>query len=110
MTTILEISVQYHVPFGQVVCLTGSVRELGDWDPRLSVPLSWSEGDIWNVEVDVKRHELARLEYKFVVQVPGPNPIFVWESGSNHNILALPARRIEIRDQWGFPGYNHNIP
>ena len=109
-TTTLEMSVQHHVPYGQIVCITGSVRELGDWDPNSAHPLTWTDGDIWKADVDVKRHQLGKLEYKFVVQIPGEPPEFVWESGTNHNILALPDRRIGIRDRWGFPGYNHNIP
>ncbi len=109
-TTTLEISVQHHVPYGQMVCISGSVRELGDWDPKSAPALTWSEGEVWIGEVDVKRHQLGKLEYKFVVLIPEDPQRFEWETGSNHNILALPCRRISIRDRWGFPGYNHNIP
>lgn len=105
----LDLSVQYQVPFGQTVCVTGSVRELGDWDPKRSVRMSWYPNNIWKVSFEVKRHQVERLEYKFVVETTQDASDYIWEGGSNHNILALPTRRIEIQDRWGFPGYKHDI-
>jgi hypothetical protein len=105
-STMLDVSIQYHVPFGHTLLMVGSVRELGNWDPSKGIPLTWSDGDIWTCRVLVKRHEVAKLEYKYICQYEHH---IRWEDGKNHNILSVPCGSISIRDQWGFPGFNYSI-
>jgi len=102
-TTVLDFTINHHVPYEHSVWIVGSVRELGDWDPKKGIPLEWSEGDIWRTSISMKRHEVSKLEYKYLSKFADT---VIWESGKNHNILPSPAARIVVRDQWEFPGFN----
>jgi hypothetical protein len=108
MYTTIQFRINLHVEFGERVCLIGSVRELGEWDvDSNAISLTWSESDIWQAEVKVKRADVARLEYKYVVLKADGK--VRWESGGNHNVLKKPERRITQDDFWEFPGYNCRV-
>ena len=105
-STTLDVSIEYHVPFEHSLWMVGSVRELGNWDPPKGVELNWHEGDIWKCTIVVKRHEVSKLEYKYITRY---EHCITWEEGKNHNILpGRPCENITIRDQWGFPGFNYS--
>lgn len=102
--TTIEFRIQRQVEFGQNVVLVGSVRELGDWDVAKGVPLHWSVGDIWTCRTTVKRADVNRIEYKYVVKGLSSGSI-EWEAGGNHNVLKPAERRMVQEDFWAFPGY-----
>lgn len=49
----VTFTVPRRVRFGQHVCIIGAGEALGSWDPTQAVGMTWTEGDIWQVEVDV---------------------------------------------------------
>jgi len=49
----LSFKLPYRVNFGQDICLVGSSDVLGNWDPRHGVGMQWSEGDVWQVDLEV---------------------------------------------------------
>ncbi|XVE76530.1 hypothetical protein DITRI_Ditri12bG0181100 [Diplodiscus trichospermus] len=60
---------------------------LGLWDPESAIPLTWSEGHVWTVELDIPVG--ISIQFKFILKTirgnllwqPGPNRIFKsWES------------------------------
>ena len=107
--TELEFRIRLKVQFGQSVCLVGSVRELGNWEATDSaVNLKWTDGDVWTTTVAVKRADVPRIEYKYLVR--SPDSSVRWESGGNHNVLRPPAAEMVQVDTWEFPGYNCSVP
>lgn len=106
-TITLFIRVHHRVAFGHKVLLVGSAYELGHWDPQRGVELAWSAGDMWSGRVDIRRSEIAKLEYKYVVSVD--HNVFQWENCKNRYILKAPVRELVVTDQWEFPGFNHGI-
>ena len=104
--TTIEFRIQRRVQFGQGVMLVGSVRELGSWDIARGITLDWSEGDLWTGTVSVKRADVGRLEYKYIVKSDSGAE---WEAGGNHNVLKPVARHMVQEDFWAFPGYNIRV-
>ena len=51
------------VPPGQVPCLLGSGRELGEWNRELALPLAEVAANVWQVAVSLPAE--AHLEYKY---------------------------------------------
>ena len=51
------------VPPGQVPCLLGSGRELGEWNRELALPLEEVAANVWQVTVSLPAE--AHLEYKY---------------------------------------------
>jgi hypothetical protein len=43
----------YRCSFGENLAIVGSGEPLGAWDPDRSVPLTWSEGDVWQGEIEM---------------------------------------------------------
>ena len=105
--TSIEFRIQRHVEFGEALCLVGSVRALGDWDAvDRAIPMQWSQGDTWTATVSVRRSEVPKLEYKYIVK---SEEGLVWEQGGNHNVLKPAQRTLVQEDFWEFPGYNCRV-
>ncbi|XP_011035334.1 PREDICTED: uncharacterized protein LOC105133171 [Populus euphratica] len=63
---------------------------VGLWDPSSAIPLNWSEGHTWSVELDVRVN--LTMQYRFILKRsageivwrPGPDTTFkTWESNSS---------------------------
>ena len=106
--TSIEFRIKHRVEFGESVSLVGSVRELGRWDPSEAIPLEWSEGDNWKCKTELKRAEVSRMEYKYIVKRENSDSV-EWEAGGNHNVLRPAARDMVQEDFWEFPGYNIRV-
>ncbi|KAF3627296.1 putative auxin transporter-like protein 2-like [Capsicum annuum] len=48
---------------------------LGSWDPSNAVPLDWSEGHVWSVELDIPSGKI--LSYKFIKKLDDDN--ILWQ-------------------------------
>ena len=49
----LNFKIGYRVNYGQCLGVLGSGDSLGNWDPRRTVKMSWTDGDYWTVELTV---------------------------------------------------------
>lgn len=66
----LSFRIPYRVNFGQSLGLVGSGESLGNWDPKRTVHMKWSDGDNWTVELTapvsqgwVQHHRTCRLTH-----------------------------------------------
>ena len=83
------------------------MRALGDWNANeQAVPMQWSSGDVWTASVTVRRWDVPKLEYKYIVKSERG---IVWEQGGNHNVLKPAQRTMTQEDFWEFPGYNCRV-
>ena len=52
-----NVSVSFQLPyrckFGQQLCLVGDSKELGAWDVAEAVPMTWTDGDVWVVDMQL---------------------------------------------------------
>jgi hypothetical protein len=49
----VSILVNHSVAFGDRLAVVGQDKVLGSWQPGDSLPLAWSEGDVWRAEVSL---------------------------------------------------------
>jgi hypothetical protein len=47
----VAILVNHRVGWGERIAVVGQDKVLGSWQPGESLPLSWSEGEVWRAEV-----------------------------------------------------------
>lgn len=82
----VELSLQdKHVEFGQAVAVLGAGEVLGNWAPEYSIPLVWTEGDVWTGQVTVPKGSEA--EFKFIVVVKDDETEVVeWEECNNRRL------------------------
>jgi len=76
-----------HVPceFGDNVQICGNVDQLGMWDPQRSLPLTWSDGDLWSADIAIDEADVSECEFKVVVACR--DGTYSWEAGANQRIL-----------------------
>lgn len=94
-TDFQDITKKMHVKFqlkkeciyGEEFLLVGDDPALGSWNPSNGVPLTWSDGHKWTVEMDLPVG--LSIQFKFVLKTstgniiwqPGPDRIFrAWET------------------------------
>ncbi|XP_021289624.1 uncharacterized protein LOC110420581 isoform X1 [Herrania umbratica] len=81
-TVHVKFQLQKECSFGEHFLIVGDHPMLGIWDPESAIPLNWSEGHVWTVELDIPVGK--SIQYKFVLQTstgnllwqPGPDRIF----------------------------------
>ncbi|WCJ29225.1 Carbohydrate-binding-like fold [Euphorbia peplus] len=83
----VKFQLQKECMFGDEILLVGDHPILGLWNPANALPMSWSNGHIWNVYLDVPIE--TTMQFKFILKQssgevfwqPGQDRIFKsWES------------------------------
>lgn len=81
---------QRKVEFGRGLYVVGNLPELGQWDPRQSIKLFWTEGDHWTQTVSFKlpTHKSTTIEYKVIATNYSRVDLadLEWEQGPNRVI------------------------
>ena len=105
-TTVTSVAVQFNVAdsttFGESVLISGSIPELGDWDPTKAIPLSafdyQQEYPRWYVTVDIPAG--TNIQYKYINQQPYGS--ILWETGNNreYTVPTGCAEQVEVHDSW----------
>jgi hypothetical protein len=96
----VKFSVTYTTVPGENLFVVGSSMELGAWDVSRSVPMQWTDGNVWVAKVDINPAP-GRVEYKYVVR---SDQTLVWENGVNHAFDATKAKEGVLNcrsDAWG---------
>ncbi|KAL2470917.1 CBM20 domain-containing protein [Abeliophyllum distichum] len=65
-TVHVRFTLQKECRFGQQILIVGDDPIFGFWDLFDTVPLHWSDGHVWNVELDIPSDTL--LKYKFILK------------------------------------------
>ncbi|OAY43702.1 hypothetical protein MANES_08G091100v8 [Manihot esculenta] len=85
------VHVKFHLnkecSFGEQFALVGDDQMFGMWDPENAIPLNWSEGHVWTLELDIPIGKF--VHFKFILREitgeilwqPGPDRILkTWET------------------------------
>ena len=79
--------------FGESLAVVSNANA---WEPSTAAQLSWSEGDIWQGQVEVDGIET--LEFK-LVKVGGDGAVIEWEEGENKQVDVKGTKTLEC--SWG---------
>jgi len=74
-----SFKIDYQTLWGQVLFITGSAIEFGEWDPNHALPMKTHVSGEWEFECDFPSGK--RLEYKYLIKDDHGNVI--WEGGKN---------------------------
>ena len=95
----VSLQLPYRCSFGQTMCVIGARDDLGAWNVKQAVPMEWTEGDVWVVELQLPK-AAAEVEYKYVVRSERSKEAVRWKEGGNFQ-LRLPAQgKLRVRDSW----------
>ena len=97
--------INYKTQPGQVIMLTGSVSEIGNWNKGIA--MEYKENGVWKVSLRIVH---IPFEYKYYVFNVGTNQIERWEDSDNRRFfLTKPADIISIVDEWGAPSNTKTV-
>ncbi|KAL6138859.1 hypothetical protein ACLB2K_064138 [Fragaria x ananassa] len=94
----VKFQLQKECSFGQQFLIVGDDPILGSWDPERAIPMDWSDGNVWSVELDIPVGK--SIQFKFILTgdagnilwQPGPDRIFqTWETENT----------ITVFEDWG---------
>ncbi|XVF55112.1 hypothetical protein PTKIN_Ptkin06aG0010000 [Pterospermum kingtungense] len=86
-TAYVKFQLQKKCLFGDHIFVVGDHPMFGLWDPENAVPLTWSEGHVWSLELDIPVG--VPIQFKFILKTrtgnlvwqPGPDRVFKsWET------------------------------
>lgn len=70
---------------------------LGSWNPSNAVPLEWSEGHVWNVELDIPSGKT--ISYKFIMKVD--DETILWQQGLDRILQTWETKNtITVSEDW----------
>ncbi|KAK7273705.1 hypothetical protein RIF29_14764 [Crotalaria pallida] len=83
--------------FGEQFLIVGDDPVLGSWNPADALPMDWSDGHIWTVELDVPAGK--SIQFKFILK--GKAGDIIWQPGSDRVIQTWETRRrIIVCEDW----------
>ncbi|XVF76802.1 hypothetical protein PTKIN_Ptkin13bG0296200 [Pterospermum kingtungense] len=65
-TSHVKFQLQKKCSFGEHFFMVGDHPLLGLWDPESAIPLTWSEGHVWTVELDIPVG--ISIQFKFILK------------------------------------------
>ncbi|KAG6697624.1 hypothetical protein I3842_09G210400 [Carya illinoinensis] len=86
-TVHVRFQLQKGCKFGEQFLVVGDDPMFGLWDPARAIPLNWSDGHTWTVELDIPAGKAVKFKFILkeitgnIVWQPGPDRIFqTWET------------------------------
>ena len=74
------MKIPYETSFGEFLCVTGNIPELGSWK-KFTCKLMWTEGHIWKTSSPIVT-DVPHFQYKYVLLHKLDEPK-AWENGLN---------------------------
>lgn len=97
---VINFSMPYRCKFGQRLCVIGAQDTLGAWDVVKAIPMEWTEGDVWSVDMNVPSDGSVVLDYKYVVRSEEDMEAVRWKEGGNFQLRLPNQGRLRVRDTW----------
>ncbi|OAY57746.1 cyclomaltodextrin glucanotransferase isoform X2 [Manihot esculenta] len=99
-TAHVKFQLQKECMFGDEFLLVGDDPILGLWNPTDAVPMNWSEGHIWSVELDVPIE--STIQFKFILK-QGTGDM-IWQPGSDRIFKSWESKgTVVIAEDWENP-------
>ncbi|KAM0009885.1 putative glucan 1,4-alpha-glucosidase [Helianthus debilis subsp. tardiflorus] len=96
----VQFQLRRECSFGQNFLLTGDHPILGLWDPNNAVPLTWSDGHIWTVHLDIPIGKC--IKFKLIMQESDGK--YVWQPGPDRVLECFQTEKIiTLCEDWENP-------
>lgn len=97
-TVHVKFQLQKECSFGQQFLIVGDDPMFGLWDPSNAVPLNWSEGHVWSIELDMPCDKM--IKYKFILK-GGTDDDILWQPGTDRVLQTWEtSKTITVSEDW----------
>ncbi|GKV06001.1 hypothetical protein SLEP1_g17942 [Rubroshorea leprosula] len=77
--------------------MVGDDSMFGLWDPESGIPMNWSEGHVWNVELDIPVGK--SINFKFILK--SSRGEIIWQPGQDRNLTTWESENtIIVCEDW----------
>ncbi|KAI3666986.1 hypothetical protein L6452_42027 [Arctium lappa] len=99
-TVRVRFQLQRKCSFGQNFLIVGDDPIFGLWDPSNAIPLTWSDGHVWTVDLDIPVGKC--IKFKFIMQER--NGKFTWQPGPDRILECWESEKIiTLCEDWENP-------
>ncbi|XP_057983154.1 uncharacterized protein LOC131168023 [Malania oleifera] len=96
-TVHVRFKLQKECLFGERFFIVGDDPMFGLWDPSIAVPLDWSDGHLWTLEMDIPIGK--SIQFKFILK--GSTEEIIWQPGPNRILQTWETKNtITIIEHW----------
>ncbi|KAG8479935.1 hypothetical protein CXB51_029580 [Gossypium anomalum] len=100
--TRVKFQLKKECSFGEHFFIVGDHPMLGSWDPESCIPLTWSEGHVWAVELDIPVG--ISVQFKFILKTTSGD--ILWQPGPDRIYKSLETENmIVVSEDWEAADY-----
>ncbi|XP_054781336.1 uncharacterized protein LOC129288664 isoform X2 [Prosopis cineraria] len=93
----VKFQLQKDCMYGEQFHVVGDDPMIGAWDPSNALPMTWSEGHVWSVEMDAPAGK--SIQYKFILKLTSGD--IIWQPGSDRIVKTWgTVNRITVCEDW----------
>ncbi|XP_029125082.1 uncharacterized protein LOC109788416 isoform X2 [Cajanus cajan] len=82
--------------FGEQFLVVGNDPMFGSWNPANAIPMTWSEGHLWTLEMEIPT---GKFQFKYILKRREGD--IIWQPGPDRIIHTWEAmNRIIVREDW----------
>lgn len=94
----VSFNINYYTVWGQKLYIVGSIPELGNWEPALSLEMSYSGDGNWTLELELP-DSTTLIEYRYLITIDNKQVFEKWER--NHCFIPSKTNKHYILfDHW----------
>ncbi|GAW02259.1 glycoside hydrolase family 15 protein [Lentinula edodes] len=94
----IVFEVERNTLYGENVYITGSIGQLGDWEPANAVRLEPKNYPSWTVRIEIPAS--TTFSYKYIVQDQRSGQV-TWENDPNHEVASpFKGQSVVLSDTW----------
>jgi len=94
----IRLQINFHTVWGQTICVTGSLSELGSWDMALVKEMHYAEDGNWSLEMDLP-DKPVNFEYRYFLSSNGKFIFEEWQRNHRQSITDIRQNYVLI-DYW----------
>jgi 4-alpha-glucanotransferase len=106
----IQFYLRFHTRFGQSLCVSGNITELGNNDPVQALSMTYLNDEYWYCTLEIKKKELQwPLCYKYILKNEDGELIREW---GYDRTLAVPHKdtsELQLIDTWNHSGEFENV-
>ena len=94
----ISFNINFHTTWGQKLCITGSVPELGMWETAFAREMNYVSDGNWQLELELPS-DMTSIEYRYLLSINDQQVFEEW--GEKHRVeLNKETKKYTLYDYW----------
>jgi 4-alpha-glucanotransferase len=99
----IDFYLRFRTHFGQSLFIAGNLDELGSYDVKKALPMSFLSEDFWHISIEAEKS--TRILYRYVFKDEYGAVVI---DGEKHRVLEPASGHLVVIDTWNSPGEYEN--